>query len=185
MGSEMCVRDRYTGERWTEVSQDDFYRAVRQWQEAWINPGLQVQDMYRRALTANLQRAGVLEGFRTEFALDYEQVDGDYSYLPYEAQLTDEFSEAGDGWTLRPGEEASAQGVLPENAYYSYNISPDLAPEDRQLLEEYEAYVSDHYRSIPAEGVERLMEYAQELRGQALTREELIAAVQELSLIHI
>lgn len=169
----------YTGERWTEVSQDDFYRAVRQWQEAWINPGLQVQDMYRRALTANLQRAGVLEGFRTEFALDYAQVEGDYSYLPYEAQLTDEFSEAGDGWTLRPGEEASVQGVLPENAYYSYNISPDLAPEDRQLLEEYEAYVSDHYRSIPAEGVERLMEYAQELRGQALTREELIAAVQE------
>lgn len=169
----------YTGQRWTEVSGEDFYQEVKQWQGSWINPGLQVQDMYRRVLTANVQKWGSLNDFTTEFTLEYERVDGDYSFLPYEAQLTDEVSEEGDGWTLRREENITVQGILPDNFYYSLDISPDLQEEDRQLLAEYEEYVSQHYRSIPAEGVERLMEYAQELRGRGLTRGELIAAVQE------
>lgn len=168
----------YTGEQWTEVSQEEFYENASQWAEASFGAGLWAQDLYRESLWIRAAMEGEEAVYASSFQLEYGTEAGDYSLLPYEAQLTDQVREQGDGWTLREGDAMTAEGILPNSRLYAVDELAGLERREQQRMESYEDYVYEHYRSIPAQGVERLQEYAEELLEQGFSGQRLVREVQ-------
>ena len=112
--------------------------------------------------------------------LDYKDTDGDYSFLPYEAELTDATEAVGDGWNLRKNDEPlRAEGTL-RSIPVTVLSSLEWEMQESDLKRAYSDYVDSHYRSVPAEGVERLMAYAEDLMEKTGQKgADLIPYIQE------
>ena len=171
----------YTGSSWIKPQEEDFLEASAGWPQSPYGAGLAVQDLYRSSLVKAAEEIGLTEGgWDLEMKLDYKDTDGDYSFLPYEAELTDATEAVGDGWNLRKNDgPLRAEGTL-RSIPVTVLSSLEWETEESELKRAYSDYVDSHYRSVPAEGVERLMAYAEDLMEKTGQKgADLIPYIQE------
>lgn len=162
----------YDGDRWIEISDEDFDETVKnQW-----NTEISAEHLKTDLLNwpyDYMNNMGL--GEKAAYQVDLKEVNGRYGYLPYYTNTEDLVGKVldteADGLTVRKTDKMSYEGFQGSNFWnreiVTSLLSAGLYPysnADNEMLQSYERYVEQHYLYVPADGIDRLKDVCEQLK---------------------
>ena len=176
------IGDIYDGNRWLEISNEDFDETVKNQWDVEASPDNLKKDL----LNWPYEYINVISSSdkKVTYQVNLKEVNGRYGYLPYYTNTKDLAGKMleveGDGLTVRYEDEMSYEGYLLSplmdfgyhsslSSVYMINSSSDR----NEILQLYENYVRQRYLYVPTEGIDRLKEVCRQLKIQLSQMESL------------